>query len=55
MPPLDGLLEIMEGPPSSDKTPETGSWIENGVDVTIFLEAEAMTRLLGDERLWGRN
>ncbi|PVH85172.1 hypothetical protein DL98DRAFT_483626 [Cadophora sp. DSE1049] len=53
MPPLDGLVEIMEAPPTSNKTADAGSWIDDGVDVTVFLEAEAMERLLSDERLWG--
>ncbi|KAK0109218.1 hypothetical protein ONS96_003041 [Cadophora gregata f. sp. sojae] len=58
MPPLDGLVEIMEGPPSGEVRGDaggsgSGSWIEEGVDVTVFLEGEAMERLLADERLWG--
>ncbi|KAH7420056.1 hypothetical protein BKA64DRAFT_588925 [Cadophora sp. MPI-SDFR-AT-0126] len=55
MPPLDGLVEIMEAPPSPsiNNTRKNGSWIDDGVDVTVFLEAEAMNMFLADERLWG--
>lgn len=52
MPPFDGLAEIMEAP-GELKGKEGGSWIDDGVDVSLFLEAEAMKRLLEDEGLWG--
>ncbi len=52
MPPLDGLVEVMEAAGKAKKK-EGGSWIDDGVDVAVFLEAEAMKRLLSDEGLWG--
>lgn len=45
----DGLIVILEGMGEA-----RGNWTENGVDVSLFLEEEAMKRLLGDEELWGR-
>jgi len=48
MPVMDGLVEIMEA--GGD---EKGHWTRNGVDVSIYLEAEAMKRLELDERIWG--
>ncbi|KAL2071740.1 hypothetical protein VTL71DRAFT_12975 [Oculimacula yallundae] len=52
MPPLDGLVEILEAP-GGKKNEDGGRWIDDGVDVSIFLEAEAMETLLAQERLWG--
>ncbi|KAH6713266.1 hypothetical protein BKA61DRAFT_72502 [Leptodontidium sp. MPI-SDFR-AT-0119] len=52
MPPLDGLVEIMEAP-REEKMREGGSWIDDGADVSIFLEASAMERLLRKPGLWG--
>ena len=51
MPSCDGLVQIMETP--GDSTDKKGHWSRNGVDVNLFLEREAMERLLGDEQLWG--
>lgn len=53
MPPLDGLVEIMEAPGEA-KGKEGGGWIDDGIDVSLFLEAEAMDRLLADKKLWGQ-
>ncbi|KAH7350715.1 hypothetical protein BKA65DRAFT_605393 [Rhexocercosporidium sp. MPI-PUGE-AT-0058] len=52
MPPLDGLVEIMEAP-GDKKTRDDGNWIDDGVDVSLFLEAVTMERLLGMQGLWG--
>ncbi|CZT10095.1 uncharacterized protein RAG0_14669 [Rhynchosporium agropyri] len=51
MPPLDGLVEIMEAP-SGRENSEGGSWIDHGVDVSIYLEAETMEKLLAEDDLW---
>ncbi len=48
MPSCDGLVEIMEA-----QGEEKGHWTANGVDVNLFLESEAMGRLLEDRHLWG--
>lgn len=50
MPPLDGLVEIMEAP-GKERKKEGGSWIDDGVDISVFLEAEVMERLLSDKTL----
>lgn len=47
MPDCDGLVVVLEAPGQKG-----ASWIENGVDVSIYLEAKSMERLLGDGRLW---
>jgi len=52
MPPFDGLVEIMEAPGEA-KTKTGGSWIDDGVDVSIYLETNAMKRLLTSKSLWG--
>ena len=51
MPSGDGLLQIMEAP--GEKVGGEGHWSRNGVDVNMFLEKEAMERLLADKLLWG--
>jgi hypothetical protein len=48
MPSCDGLVQIMEAPGGRGD----GHWSRNGVDVNLFLEKEAMERLLEDELLW---
>lgn len=48
MPACDGLVVVMEAPGE-----KRGSWIDNGVDVTVFLEGNAMLRMLEDRDLWG--
>ncbi|KAG4436303.1 hypothetical protein IFR05_008197 [Cadophora sp. M221] len=58
MPLLDGLVEIMEAPRDQDQEKSgidggSVSWIDDGVDVSVFLEASAIERLLGNQRLWG--
>jgi hypothetical protein len=52
MPSCDGLVEVMEAP-GSEKRRIGGSWIDDGVDVSAFLEEKAMERLLVDKVLWG--
>jgi hypothetical protein len=52
MPALDGLVEVMEAP-GVEKKRKGGSWIDDGVDVSVFLEEKAMERLLVDNGLWG--
>lgn len=52
MPPFDGLVEIMETP-GEERRKKGGSWIDDGVDVSICLESEAMDRLLAMDDLWG--
>lgn len=52
MPPCDGLLEIMEAP-GRLKNADGGGWVDDGVDVSLFLEASAMERLLDDGELFG--
>lgn len=47
MPYMDGLVEVMEAPGAKG-----GSWIENGVDVSVYLEEKAMERLEVDGKLW---
>ena len=51
MPSCDGLVQIMEAP--GDGGDRTGHWSRNGVDVNLFLEKDAMERLVRDELLWG--
>ncbi|CZR60630.1 uncharacterized protein PAC_10526 [Phialocephala subalpina] len=48
MPACDGLVVVMEAPGE-----KKGSWIKNGVDVTVFLEEGAMRRMMDDPALWG--
>lgn len=50
MPACDGLVVVME---ARGKRKDERSWIEGGVDVTVFLESEAIGRLLDDAGLWG--
>lgn len=52
MPSCDGLVEVMEAP-GVEKKRKGGSWIDDGVDVSVFLEEKAMERLLVDKSLWG--
>jgi hypothetical protein len=52
MPALDRLVEVMEAP-GVEKKRKGGSWIDDGVDVSVFLEEKAMERLLVDNGLWG--
>ena len=52
MPSCDGLVEVMEAP-GVEKKRTGGSWIDDGVDVNVFLEETAMERLLVDKALWG--
>ncbi|KAE8453945.1 hypothetical protein EG329_007721 [Mollisiaceae sp. DMI_Dod_QoI] len=56
MPACDGLVVVIESPNVGEENRKYDgkkSWIDNGVDVTIFLESEAMERLLNDPALWG--
>ncbi|CAG8949849.1 hypothetical protein HYFRA_00004176 [Hymenoscyphus fraxineus] len=48
MPSCDGLVDVLE----SLGERKEGHWSRNGVDVSIYLEAKAMDRLLADESLW---
>jgi hypothetical protein len=48
MPACDGLVVVMEAPGE-----KKGSWIDNGVDVTVFLEEKAMGKMMDDPELWG--
>lgn len=52
MPDCDGLVEVMEAP-GMERFKEGGKWWDDGVDVSIYLEAKAMGRLIVDEKLWG--
>lgn len=47
MPYMDGLVEVMEAPGAKG-----GSWIENGVDISVYLEEKSMVRLEMDGKLW---
>ncbi|KAL1602671.1 hypothetical protein SLS60_006089 [Paraconiothyrium brasiliense] len=51
MPLVDGCLQIMEARPKNGKMPG-GRWYDDGVDVAIYLEKEAMNRLVQDKRIW---
>ncbi|KAF1970375.1 hypothetical protein BU23DRAFT_211572 [Bimuria novae-zelandiae CBS 107.79] len=51
MPLVDGCVQIIEGAPIGPIT-EGKKWYEDGVDVAIYLEREAMARLVKDERIW---
>ncbi|CAG8983188.1 hypothetical protein HYALB_00004015 [Hymenoscyphus albidus] len=48
MPSCDGLVDVLE----SLGERKEGHWSRNGVDVSIYLEAKAMDRLLADKSLW---
>ncbi|KAH6674433.1 transferase family-domain-containing protein [Halenospora varia] len=48
MPPCDGLVDVLETLGEAK-----GHWSSNGVDVSVFLEKNAMDRLLVDSMLWG--
>jgi hypothetical protein len=52
MPSYDGIVEVMEAP-GRERYKEGQRWWSDGVDVSIYLEAKAMERLLMDEGLWG--
>ena len=47
----DGLLLVMESLGDGNR----GHWTSNGADVLIFLESNAMERLLTDQELWGED
>jgi hypothetical protein len=49
MPSCDGLVDILE----TLGDIKDGHWSRNGVDVSVYLEAGAMSRLLEDPWLWG--
>jgi hypothetical protein len=51
MPFVDGCMQVMEARPTGVETP-TKKWYEAGVDVAIYLEKEAMGRLVKDEHIW---
>jgi hypothetical protein len=53
MPSCDGLVEVMEAGDVRREDGGRGDWISEGVDVSVYLEAEAMKRLLLDGDLWG--
>ena len=55
MPSCDGLVEVMEASDVRREGGERADWISEGVDVSVYLEAEAMKRLLLDGDLWGGN
>lgn len=48
---MDGIVNVVEarGPLGGEK----GHWSKNGVDVHVYLEKEAMGRLVRDGELWG--
>ncbi|KAH8685686.1 transferase family-domain-containing protein [Tricladium varicosporioides] len=48
MPSCDGLVDVLETLGEAK-----GHWSSNGVDVSVFLEKNAMDRLLADPMLWG--
>jgi hypothetical protein len=55
MPSCDGLVEVMEAGDVRREDGGRGDWISEGVDVSVYLEAEAMKRFLLDGDLWGGN
>jgi hypothetical protein len=55
MPSCDGLVEVMEAGDVREEGGGRADWISEGADVSVYLEAEAMKRLLLDGDLWGGN
>jgi hypothetical protein len=55
MPSCDGLVEVMESGDVRREGGERADWISEGADISVYLEAEAMKRLLLDGDLWGGN
>lgn len=53
MPSCDGLVEVMEAGDVRNEGGVRRDWISEGFDVSVYLEEEAMERLLGDRGLWG--
>lgn len=51
MPLVDGCVQVMEARPQGIETPAK-RWYDAGVDVAIYLEKEAMGRLVKDEHVW---
>lgn len=51
----DVLVFVMEAPPGEGEREEekNASWVENGIDVIVFLEEKAMLRMMDDPALWG--
>lgn len=51
MPFVDGCVQIMEGRPEAPGW-EAKKWYSDGVDVAVYLEREALRRLMSDECVW---
>jgi hypothetical protein len=52
MPSCDGLVEVMEAGDVREEGGERRSWINEGVDVSVYLESKAMERLINDRMFW---